>query len=113
VRRALAALAGCGLASWARRIVRDGLAVRQTSSAYVLTVGNPPSFPTVRTDCQNGTGTRKRVFPTVQQVAFEVREVDRTDALKALATIAADRTAALAATWARKGLGNKSALAPA
>jgi AraC-like DNA-binding protein len=55
VRRALEALAGCGLVRWVRRLVRDGWRAVQTSNAYELTA------PGQGTPCggQNGRGIRK------------------------------------------------------
>jgi hypothetical protein len=59
VRRALAALAGCGLARWTRRLVRDGWRAVQASSAYELLTGAPASVPC---DGQDGRETRKTRF---------------------------------------------------
>ena len=44
VRRALAALAACGLVQWTRRLIRVGWRVAQTSCAYVLRRGEVAGF---------------------------------------------------------------------
>ena len=67
VRRALAALANCGLLRWVRRLVRAGWRAEQTSNAYELLT--PATL--ARCDGQTGRETRKQSFYLRRQVAQE------------------------------------------
>jgi hypothetical protein len=60
VGRALAALRRCGLVTWTRRLVRAGWRAAQTSSAYVLQLGDLVPIPVRRCDGQVGRETRNR-----------------------------------------------------
>jgi hypothetical protein len=91
VKRALKALAGraCGLVSWVRRLARAGNSVRQTSSAYQLTLGDQPRFSTGRSECQSGRQTKSLIN---QRLNFLPLMSDR------------DREAAKAALAVRRGV---------
>ena len=58
VKRAMKALANCGMLGWVRRLVRAGQRVVQTSNAYVLTLGEPPKIPANRCEAQSGRAIR-------------------------------------------------------
>ena len=61
-RRALAALAECGLVTWARRLVRAGWRAAQTSNAYVLVVRSAADFRGFSCDGQTVRQTPKKAF---------------------------------------------------
>jgi hypothetical protein len=65
VQRALKRLAECGLLGWLRRIVREGSRVVQTSNSYMLTLGNPPTFPEYRCETRTDRQTLQAVIPYV------------------------------------------------
>jgi hypothetical protein len=69
VKRALKALAAAGVAmlTWARRLVRAGRRVVQTSNAYLLTLGKQPEFPVNRCEGQHGRATSAFGSSLVQQ----------------------------------------------
>jgi hypothetical protein len=100
VQRALKRLAACGLLGWLRRIVRDGNRVVQTSNAYLLTLGNPPSFPENRCEARTDRQTRKDRDSSVHQTVLDVSDGDRAEARTALAS----RQAAVLAAMAQKRL---------
>lgn len=61
VKRSLRSLATrCGMLTWARRIVRAGRRVVQTSSAYLLTLGQVPVAGADRCEGQSGRGIIKQ-----------------------------------------------------
>lgn len=57
VRRALDAFAACGLVTWTRRLVRAGWRAAQTSSAYILRVGDAAPIQGPRCGGQADRGT--------------------------------------------------------
>jgi hypothetical protein len=63
VRRALAAMAECGLVRWVRRLVRTGWQAVQTSNAYALVTNSTPIAAAVRHGGQAGRATLKQGFP--------------------------------------------------
>jgi hypothetical protein len=65
VQRALRRLADCGLLGWLRRIVREGSRVVQTSNSYMLTLGNPPTFPEYRCKTRTARQTLQIDIPYV------------------------------------------------
>jgi hypothetical protein len=71
VRRALGAMQDCGMVAWDRRLVRSGWAARQTSNAYVLTVGETADFPAPRYGGQHGRQTLKEGFQLRKEGAQE------------------------------------------
>jgi DNA-binding transcriptional MocR family regulator len=95
VQRALKRLAECGLLGWLRRIARDGNRVVQTSNSYMLTLGNPPTFPESRCETPIARQTRKDRDSSAQQPIPEPSERERLGAQAALAAIAARRQAAV------------------
>ena len=62
VRRALVALADCGMVQWTRRLVRAGWRTAQTSNAYALVVGSGRITPAIRCGGQAGRETIKKAF---------------------------------------------------
>jgi Helix-turn-helix domain len=95
VQRALKALAGCGLVSWTRRIIRDGWRACQTSNAYLLTVGKPPAIRPSACDGQSDQGTKKDRYSSVQPAAAAASQADQ----QALERLAKQRQAAFDAAW--------------
>lgn len=77
VRRALAALAGCGLVRWVQRLVRDGWRAAQTSNAYALAVGEPAPLPAPRCGGQSGRGTLSERIPLLRLHAESARKTLR------------------------------------
>lgn len=105
-RRALDAMKGLGLVTWARRIVRAGWRVSQTSNAYVLVplaTVNPPAIRLIPSGGHSGRETRSESFISVQHPVSDVPEGDRIGARAALAEIAAKRQAVLQARLLGKG----------
>lgn len=84
-KRALKALADCGLVSWIRRIARQGQRVMQVSNSYLLSLGQPPAFPANRCECQRGRETLQRRDSSVQQAVLNIPEPARREAQAALA----------------------------
>ena len=64
VRRALEAMAECGMVQWLRRLVRAGWQAMQTSNAYVLVVSSAPIHPAARHGGQADRGTLQKAIPT-------------------------------------------------
>jgi hypothetical protein len=85
VKRALKAFHACGLVSWAKRIVRAGQRVVQTSNAYLLTLGAAPNFPADRCEVPSARQTLKDIDSSVQQSVPEVSERERREAQAAMA----------------------------
>ena len=94
VKEALRRMAACGLLTWARRIVREGSRVRQTSNSYMLTLGEPPAIPMVR--CKATT----RPEPPSESFIPMASHKDAVDARDALAR----RRAAVAGAMLNKGI---------
>ena len=63
VRRALVALAGCGLVQWVKRLVRAGWQAVQTSNSYELLTSSAPIPPAVRHGGQADRQTLKQAIP--------------------------------------------------
>jgi hypothetical protein len=97
VKEALKRLAACGLLTWARRLIRDGARVRQTSNAYMLTLGEPPRFPAVRCEVTTRPETPSESFIPTASLA-EAAEAQAT-----LARIRDQRKAAVEARLLGKG----------
>jgi hypothetical protein len=97
VQRALVKFAACGLAEWARRLVRDGWRTEQTSNAYVLTLGEPPEIRAPR--CAG-----KKAISPLRRPALEASERVRCADLASLARIAAQRQVAINAGLLRRGM---------
>jgi DNA-binding transcriptional MocR family regulator len=104
VQRALVKFAACGLAEWARRLVRDGWRTEQTSNAYVLTLGEPPEIRAPRCAGQCDRGTLEEAISPLQQPALEASQRVRCADLAALARVAAQRLAAINAGLLRRGM---------
>ena len=88
VRRALRALATCGLLTWVRRLVRNAASAwqaRQTSNAYALTLENAAPAPSVAHGGQLGRGSPRRESST-GAVAQILAGIDIEVARAALAT---------------------------
>jgi hypothetical protein len=102
VPRALKRLAACGLLGWLRRIVRDASRVVQTSNAYMLTLGNPPTSPENSCETRTDRQTRKDRNCSMPRAVPEVSERGRMGARSALAEIAARRSAAVLAGLAAR-----------
>ena len=91
VRRALDAMAACGLVQWARRLVRAGWQAMQTSNAYVLTVSSTPIPPAVRHGGQADRRTLKKAIPTPRNgPGYGSDEWARGNAARQLALLAAE-----------------------
>jgi hypothetical protein len=67
VKRALRALAGLGMVSWVRRLIREGWRTEQTSNAYMLTLGDPAKIPQPACEVQTARGTVKSYFKTLSR----------------------------------------------
>jgi hypothetical protein len=67
VKRALKALAGLGMVSWVRRLVREGWRTEQTSNAYLLKLGDPAKIPPPSCEVQSGRGIIKSCFKTLSK----------------------------------------------
>lgn len=117
VRRALAALAGCGLLRWARRLARDaasGWRCEQVSNGYALSLGDAAARPAGQgswaqatlawisapraTACGGHVGRatgKERAFQDAGALQAPSAEAAR----RSLAEVAARRLASIAATW--------------
>ena len=106
VARALRALRDCGMLTWARRLVRCGWRVAQTSSAYVLTIGKKPEIPVARTDCQPGRGTLKQAPPLLPDAPVTLEWIkqqrERLGVKEVAQEAPSDRWAGLRAATARR-----------
>lgn len=101
VKRALKLFQACGLLTWARRIIREGRRVVQTSNAYMLTLGAAPVMPLKRCEVPSERQTLKDKFIPENQPPT-ASEVDRREARKMLDEIAARRSLMLAALSPRR-----------
>ena len=120
VRRALAALAGCGLLRWVRRLARDAASrwrATQISSAYALSLGGTPGSPggqgswvqatwawisTPRaTACGGHVGRATRKEAAFQD-ADRATVADAAAARRTLAEIAARRLPEIAQAWTQR-----------
>lgn len=112
VRRAMAALAACGLLRWVRRLVsvpwpqggRGARRVQQTSNAYELQLpdpgGNRPAVAPFNSGGQNGRETGKiQEKRLTREEAAGPAPPDVAEARAALARIAAARAEKIAAGW--------------
>ena len=112
VKRALKALHGLGLVDWLRRVIREGMRVRQMSNSYLLTLGQPVN-PVLalakklagRCEADSARGTTKcEIYkglpkdPADRRV-FDVPTEDRLKALAALQDAGRRRAAALGLAW--------------
>jgi hypothetical protein len=102
VKRAMKAFQACGLVSWARRIVRDGRRVVQTSNAYLLTLGAAPNFPADRCEVPSARETIKDRDSSVQIGLPEVSERERREARDVMAK----RQAVIQARLLNRGSGS-------
>ena len=116
VRRALAALAGCGLVRWVRRLARDAASrwrATQVSNGYALSLGDAAARPAGQgwaqgawawisapraTACGGHVGRATRKEEAFQD-ADRATVADAEAARAALAMVAARRATAIAATW--------------
>ena len=91
VRRALEAMADCGLVQWVRRLVHAGWQAMQTSNAYALVVSSAPIFPAARHGGQVGRGTKRIKIQTAGQApGYGSDEWARGNAARQLALLAAE-----------------------
>jgi hypothetical protein len=103
VKRALKLFQACGLLTWARRIIREGRRVFQTSNAYMLTLGAAPAMPLKRCEVPSERQTRKDRSSSLQSPSPAAPQEARQGNVPSLATIAEQGVQRMMQKWLTRG----------